>query len=268
MPELASLHRYVVKSCRGERLDQSHVTPLGLSFDRHWMVADEAGHMLTGRDEPRLVRIATAAEDDGEAVRLSAPGMHDLHVSRHALCVERAAQVWDDAFTARGGYSPANAWLSQFLGRDVQLLHMGELSGEHSVRRSAKNRNLHLSFSDAYPLLLLNTASLDELNTRIGRQMEVGRFRPNLVVSGATAFAEDGWRRMRIGDVSFVVEKTCERCAFTTVDPVTAERSADQEPLRTLAKFRKHAGGVIFCMNLRAENAGELCVGMPVEILD
>jgi uncharacterized protein YcbX len=87
-------------------------------------------------------------------------------------------------------------------------------------------------------------------------------------VSGADAFAEDGWQRVRIGEVTFIVEKPCERCVFTTVDPATGERSADQEPLRTLAKFRKQAGGVIFCMNLRAENEGELSVGMQLEVLD
>jgi uncharacterized protein YcbX len=264
MPELVSLYRYAVKSCRGERLEQTQVTSMGLSFDRHWMVADETGHMLTGRDAPDLVRIAALAEENGEALQLSAPGMHDLHVSRHALCIEQATKVWDDEFTTQGGYSPANAWLSQFLGRDVQLLHIGE----HSTRHSEKRPHLHLSFADGYPLLLLNTSSLDELNARVGRDMEVERFRPNLVVSGAEAFAEDGWQRLRIGEVTLVVEKPCERCVFTTLDPQTGERSADQEPLRTLAKFRKQQDGVMFCMNLRAENEGELRTGMQVEVID
>jgi uncharacterized protein len=265
MPELIALHRYAVKSCRGESLNRSRVDAMGLAFDRHWMVADEAGNMVTGRDEARLVNIQAMAEECGEALQLSAPGMHDLHVSRHALCIDQPAKVWRDEFSAFGGYSPANAWLSQFLGRSVQLLHIGE----HSTRRSAKRPHLtHLSFADGFPLLLLNTASLDELSARVGREMVVERFRPNLVVSGADAFAEDGWRRLRIGDVTFAMEKPCERCVFTTVDPQTGERSSDQEPLRTLAKFRKQPEGVVFCMNLRAENEGELHTGMPLEVLD
>lgn len=263
MPELVSLARYLIKSCRGEALARSHVGPMGLSLDRHWMVADETGRMLTGRQEPRLLRIEPVVEDEGEALQLRAPGMHDLHVSRHALCVERPAIVWRDEFLAWGGYSPANAWLSQFLEREVQLLHIGATSTRHSEKRP----HLQLSFADSFPLLLLNTASLDELNARIGRRMEVERFRPNLVVSGAEAFAEDSWQRLRIGEVSFVMEKPCERCVFTTADPVTGELTPDQEPLRTLAKFRKQPGGVMFCMNLRAENEGEIAAGMPVEIL-
>ncbi|MDB5813740.1 MAG: hypothetical protein JWM03_1646 [Rhodocyclales bacterium] len=264
MPELASLYRYVVKSCRGERLSEAYVTCMGLPLDRYWMVADEHGEMLTGRDEPRLVCIEVDADEDGDGLCLRGPGMMDLHLSRHALCVPRPAKVWEDEFMACGGYSPANAWLSQFLGSEVQLLHIGE----QSTRQSQKRPDMQLSFADAFPLLLVNSASLDELSARVGRDMNVERFRPNLVVSGAAPFVEDTWRRLRIGDVTFAVEKPCERCAFTTADPVTGERSSDQEPLRTLAKFRKHNGGVLFGMNLRAENAGELRVGMPVELLD
>ncbi|MDB5801356.1 MAG: hypothetical protein JWL63_2295 [Rhodocyclales bacterium] len=264
MPELAALYRYVVKSCRGERLNEAYVSRMGLPLDRHWMVADEHGAMLTGREEPRLVCIEVIAEEDGDQIHLYAPGMHDLHVSRHALCIARSATVWRDEFMALGGYSPANAWLSQFLGRNVQLLHIGE----QSMRRVPERPDMHLSFADAYPLLLINAASLDELSNRAGREMSVERFRPNLVVSGAAAFAEDAWQRLRIGEVTFVVEKPCERCVFTTADPVTGVRSSDQEPLRTLAKFRKQNGAVMFGMNLRPENEGELRTGMPIELID
>lgn len=264
MPELAALYRYVVKSCRGERLEQAPASLMGLPFDRHWMVADVHGMMLTGREEPRLVCIGVAVDDDGDALHLQAPGMNDIRVSRHALCVPSDTQVWADAFLAYGGYSPVNAWLSQFLGREVQLLHLGE----ESTRRVVNRPDMQLSFSDAFPFLLINQASLDELSKRVGRDMPVERFRPNLLVRGAAAFSEDNWRRVRIGEVNFVVEKPCERCAFTTVDPVSGERSNDQEPLRSLAKFRKHGAGVIFGMNLRAENAGELREGMAVEVLD
>lgn len=264
MPELTVLYRYVVKSCRGERLTQALATPMGLPLDRHWMVADDVGVMLTGREEPRLVCITVTVDEVGDELLLQAPGMADLHVSRHAFCVPIATKVWLDEFTAWGGYSPANAWLSQFVGYGVQLLHIGE----ESMRRPPNRPDMQLSFSDAYPLLLLNTTSLEALNAKIGREMVIERFRPNLVVSGAEAFAEDHWRRLRIGDVTFVVEKTCERCVFTTVDPVSGELSHDQQPLRALAKFRRQDKAVIFGMNLRAENSGELRIGMQVEILE
>jgi uncharacterized protein YcbX len=124
-----------------------------------------------------------------------------------------------------------------------------------------------LSFADGFPLLIIGQASLDDLSARVGRPLAMERFRPNLVVSGAPAFAEDGWKRIRIGGITFRIVKPCERCVFTTVDPHIRRKSLDQEPLRTFAKYRKTPEGVIFGQNVIAEGAGELRVGMEVEVL-
>lgn len=94
------------------------------------------------------------------------------------------------------------------------------------------------------------------------------RFRPNLVIEGSEAFAEDGWKRIRIGDVEFRVVKPCSRCILTTIDPQTGERSADREPLATLQKYRAQADGAMFGQNLVNDSKGQLQVGMPVEILE
>jgi uncharacterized protein len=94
------------------------------------------------------------------------------------------------------------------------------------------------------------------------------RFRPNLVVSGAEPYAEDRWKRIRIGALAFRVVKPCSRCVNPTLDPLTAERAADREPLTTLLSYRKGPGGVFFGQNLIAEGCGELAVGMPLEVLE
>lgn len=59
------------------------------------------------------------------------------------------------------------------------------------------------------------------------------RFRPNLVVGGAPAWAEDDWvgRPLRIGDLSFRAAGPCNRCVVTTTDQETGVRT--KEPLRT-----------------------------------
>src|SRR5690606_19100508 len=124
------------------------------------------------------------------------------------------------------------------------------------------------AFSDGFPFLLIGQASLDDLCARIGRPLEMLRFRPNLVVAGAAPYAEDDWKRIRIGALTFRVVKPCSRCAIPTIDLHTAERSADNEPLATLLGYRKRAGGVFFGQNLIAEGCGQLEVGMPVEVLE
>uniref|UniRef100_UPI001A9DDFD1 MOSC domain-containing protein n=1 Tax=Pseudomonas sp. 100_A TaxID=2813571 RepID=UPI001A9DDFD1 len=124
------------------------------------------------------------------------------------------------------------------------------------------------AFPDGFPLLLIGQSSLDELNHRIGRPMEMLRFRPNLVVKGAQPFAEDGWKRIRIGTLVFRVLKPSVRCIFTTLDPATGERSLDREPLTTLKTFREGDGDILFGQNLAADGAGWLEVGMQVEVLE
>ncbi|MCE6982444.1 MOSC domain-containing protein, partial [Pseudomonas frederiksbergensis] len=108
----------------------------------------------------------------------------------------------------------------------------------------------------------------DDLVDKVGRPLEMLRFRPNLVVEGSAAFAEDGWKRIRIGAVEFRVLKPCERCIMTTIDPQTGERSPDREPLATLRTYRQKEGDVLFGQNLVADGAGVLEVGMAVTVLE
>jgi uncharacterized protein YcbX len=118
------------------------------------------------------------------------------------------------------------------------------------------------SFTDGYPLLLTAEASLADLNARMASPLPMDRFRPSLVMDGAAAFAEDGWRRVRIGEVVFRITKGCDRCVITTIDQQTGE--AGPEPLRTLATFRKRDGKVWFGQNLVPEGSGTIRTGDPV----
>jgi len=263
---LSALHRYPVKSMRGQSLTDSAVGPRGLPFDRDWMLATPDGQFVTGRRYPALVRVdaipAEAAETPG--LTLSAPGRSSLFVPDTAFTETIEATVWGDSFPARQGAMEADAWISAYLGTPLKLLW----TGLPTARRVKADPAVPLSFADGFPLLLIGQASLDDLAARVGRPLSMQRFRPNLVVSGSAPFAEDGWRRLRIGAVTFRIAKPCERCVFTTVDPETGRQAEDQEPLRTLAGYRKTPAGVIFGQNVIPEGCGELAVGMQVEVVE
>ena len=261
MATLTQIIRYPLKSTRGEALTECVLEPAGLPLDRHWMVAAPDGRMITGRTHPELVRVR--AHCDGHTLSLSAPGRADLQVALTAFTRPAAATVWQDRFSAWCGATAADAWLSAWLGLPVQLLYIGT----QSQRPLASHPEVGLSFADAYPLLLLTTASLAALNARAGRPFTAAHFRPNLVIDGTDAFAEDHWRTIRIGSAVLAVEKPCERCVFTTVDPDSGVKSPLQEPLRTLAKFRTTPGGVMFGQNLRVITPGRIAVGMAVEVI-
>jgi hypothetical protein len=131
-----------------------------------------------------------------------------------------------------------------------------------------------VSFADAYPLLLASTTSLDALNDWIAEgthahegPLPMARFRPNVVVSGSEAWAEDGWRRIRIGDALFRVVKGCDRCTITMTDPMTAARG--KEPIATLARYRRWDGETWFAMNIVPDTPGTtIALGAEVEVLE
>ena len=122
-----------------------------------------------------------------------------------------------------------------------------------------------VSFADAFPLLLISQASLDDLNSKLAVPVPMNRFRPNIVINGCGAFDEDGWKKIRVGNMVFHVMKPCGRCVTTTVDQSTGVQG--KEPLATLSKYRKVDGKVLFGQNVIPEKRGMVHVGDVVEVI-
>ncbi|MGO1191364.1 MULTISPECIES: YcbX family protein [Vibrio] len=260
---LAQINVYPVKSITGIEMSSSWVEKQGLSFDRRFMVADMNGRMVTARENHQMVRIKAALQANG--LVLTYPESKPIHLRFEDFEREEVGcQVWNDHFQSYSTTEQANQWFSFILGKKVQLL----FSGEQSNRQREKIQT-NVSFADGYPLLLISQGSLDELNRRSTKQNVMAQFRPNIVVSDTEAFAEDSWKRFRIGEVEFEVVKPCMRCVLTTVNPITAMRSEQNEPLNTLSKFRADkSGGIFFGQNVIAKNEGMIRSGDVVEILE
>jgi uncharacterized protein YcbX len=260
---LSALYRYPVKSLRGEACDAREVGRTGLSGDRRWMVVDRDGRFLTQRQQPRMALIAARLDERGE-LHLAAPGMPELRVAP-ASGGRIEVVVWGDRLEAVPAGGEAAAWLSDFLALDCRLVSFAD-DVSRAVDPAYAAATDQVGFADGFPFLLISQASLDDLNARLGQPLPMLRFRPNLVVEGCAPYAEDGWRRIRIGDVSFRVAKPCSRCIIPTIDPATAERG--QEPLRTLMGYRRRDNKVYFGQNLVHDSGGHLAVGMSVEVLE
>ncbi|MDH0645934.1 MOSC domain-containing protein [Pseudomonas sp. GD03858] len=265
---LSALYRYPVKSGRAQGLEVSSVGTLGLEGDRRWLVVEEEnGRFLTQRAWPRLGQLSAAYGAQGQLL-LEAPGLAPLTVAvPNADDDLRGVTIWRDTLRVPDAGDEAAAWLSELLGKAVRLVHCPEQRARYLPSGYGLNSD-RAAFPDGFPLLLIGQASLDELSRRVGRPMEMLRFRPNLVVEGAEAFAEDRWKRIRIGDMTFRVLKPSVRCILTTLDPATGERSPDREPLTTLKTFREKEGDVLFGQNLAVDGEGELRVGMAVQVLE
>lgn len=266
--QLAALYRYPLKSAAGEVLQASLIDALGLAGDRRWLVVDaHNGRFLTQRLLPQLTQLLARYAEE-EALLLSAPGAPALAVRRPGAAAEPVAiSIWRDSLSALDAGPEAAAWLTRLLGRPCRLVYLPAERARQVDTAHARVGD-RVAFADGFPLLLIGQASLDELSARVGRPLEVLRFRPNLVVSGSAPFAEDGWQRIRIGGLDFRVAKGCSRCIMTTLDPASGQRSADGEPLATLRTFRQRDGEVYFGQNLICDGRGTLEVGMPVDVLE
>ncbi len=262
MPNIrvSELYIYPVKSMAGISLPSSRVDALGLVQDRRWMVVNESGYMVTQRSHPRMVLISPRLEN-GNLV-LETAGKSPIVVPESSAPVRVEARVWNDAVAALATDPDVDWWLSEVLGEPVRLVSFPR-DGKRQVDRQYARAGDRTAFSDGFPILLISQASLDDLNQRLEQPLPMRRFRPNIVVTGTEPYAEDDWRQMQIAGVNFRIVKPCSRCVVTTVDPETGEVVGD-EPLRTLATYRKQGGKVMFGQNVIPDNAGILRVGDQV----
>ena len=161
-------------------------------------------------------------------------------------------QIWDDECAAWDEGDELAEWLGDYLKVDARLVRMAD-DFLRQVDMTYASENTPVSFADGFPLLIASEASLDELNRHIIERgktpIPMSRFRPNVVVSGAEAFAEDTWRTVQIGAMTIDVVKPCARCVTTTVDQLTGTVPDVTEPLGTLNTFRKQNGKVMFAQN-------------------
>lgn len=99
---------------------------------------------------------------------------------------------------------------------------------------------------DTFPLSLITTQTIVRLGEMAGAQLDVQRFRPNILVEAAdeVPFAEDRWVGcvLRIGGLRMRVDKRDGRCVVITIDPVTTERNP--AILRAVAQDRQGCLGV------------------------
>ncbi|MBI2394066.1 MAG: MOSC domain-containing protein [Deltaproteobacteria bacterium] len=259
--ELSAIHVYPIKGARGLSLAEADVGDRGLAGDRRFMVVDDVGVAITQREHPRLALVRPVF--DGDALLVDAPGMSTLRLPRAPEGDRRSVAVWSATVDSIELGEPAAAWFSEALGVRCALVFMPD-----SARRPVKPKystTAIVSFADAFPFLLASESSLADLNARLDEPVPMDRFRPNLVVRGAPAWAEDHWDRVRIGPIGFSLPKPCDRCVVTTVDQDTGV--AGREPLRTLATFRARDGMVWFGENLIHEARGTLRVGDRVVVL-
>lgn len=270
---LSNIIIYPIKSLGGISLAESVVEDKGLQYDRRWMLTDEKGGFLTQREFPLMATLGVELKTDKLKVTTKNADSIDIPLSEDESGEERKVSVWQSKLKARVAENAVNEWFSEALQTKCRLVRMNENSKRlvnpfYAVRKFQDE----VSFADGYPILLIGESSLEDLNLKLERRVPMNRFRPNLVIKNVEAFAEDKWKKIKIGETVFHLVKPCARCVMTTIDQETGI-SDGKEPLKTLATYRlvKRAGTskINFGQNLIAENAGaKVRIGEKVEIIE
>ena len=265
MITLSNLTYYPIKACRGFDVSESRVERMGLANDRRMMVVTPEGEFLTQREHPRLALITPTLRND--SVTLSAPNFDSIQFGIQKLGTPTMVNIWKSkGVHAIDQGNESARWFSDWLGVSVRLVHVADGFKRKLNPEYAVSVGDHTGFADGYPILIISEASLLDLNSKLISPLPTNRFRPNIVVQNCEPFAEDTWKRIRIGDVEMALVKPCPRCVVTTIDKETLEKS--KEPLKTLATYRNQEDGAMFGMNVIPLNEGEVKVGMSVEVLE
>jgi len=260
---ISTLTVYPVKSMRGLDLKSAGLDDMGICWDRRWMVIDANSHFVTGRKQPLLLTIQPHLTDDG-LLSLHFPDGTYLNVAPAVSGKQRIlVTIWKDQVMATPMDTTCDQVLSNYLGQDCRLVFI-ESDEIRQVDLEFANPGERTGFADGFPLLLISEASLGDLNSRLEEPLSMQRFRPNIVIGGCSAYAEDEWQGIRINNIAFAVVKPCSRCVMTTVDQEIGVK-AGKEPLQTLMKYRRQGNKVMFGQNVIHRGRGVIKVGDSVE---
>jgi uncharacterized protein YcbX len=226
---VVGLWRYPVKSMGGEALPEAEVSWHGFAGDRRWAFVRD-GVVQSGFPWLTLRELGNMSHYRPTLVEPARP-------DKSPTVVRTPAGVTFDVV------DPA-------LGAELGP----------GVRPIRQDRGIF----DTFPLSLITTRTIASLGAVVGAELDVRRFRPNILVEATdeAAFPEDAWVGcvLRIGGLRLRVDKRDGRCVVVTIDPVTTERTP--AILRAIAQDRQGCLGVYGS----AVEPGRVALGDPVVV--
>lgn len=254
---ISQLFIYPIKSLGGVSINASEVSPLGLKYDRNWMLIDDSGRFLSQRELPLMCLFTITLTSDGLLVK---------HENSQVFVpfapttnTRELVTIWDDTFEAIVYDEAINSWFSEQLKCLCRLVKYVPKISQRQIDLRFALQGEETAFSDGYPVLILSEASLENLNNKLEQPISIERFRPNIVIKGIGAHEEDNLQEFLINSVYCKGVKPCARCQVTTIDPTTG--NSGKEPLRTLNTYRKNGNKVMFGNNVLVRSSGIVSVG-------
>lgn len=224
---MGSLHRYPVKSMAGETVEVLACDERGGVGDRAWALRTASGRIGSGKRTRRFEPVdgllrLRAHTEDGVPV-VTLPSGESFPVSDPG----------------------AAAALTDHLGVEVTLARESDV--DH--------------FDDG-PVSVLAQASVEALGGELGAEVASARFRPNVLVEGWPAFAEDQLvgRTLRVGGVVLEVTMRSPRCVMVDME------SADLPPQTGVLRAAGRANSACLGVIARVVEPGRIQVGDRVVV--
>lgn len=214
-----------------------------LKYDRFWMLAKPNGEFITQRAFPQLNTLQM--EEMEHSFRLST---HDgqfppIEFPKQLEAIDRlAVEIWGQHFNAFLTQKELAQWMSDFLSEKMHIVFQPHRT--KSISKGNMDIQMQLNFQDAYPVHVINTASLQWLKDACKKQLHPLQFRANIYIDMKKAFVEDQLDQIAINGIHFLKIKDCERCIMVNLHP--GSDVFYKEPLATLSTYRRKGNHVHF----------------------
>ncbi|KAI9732634.1 MAG: hypothetical protein M1834_003970 [Cirrosporium novae-zelandiae] len=205
-----------------------------------------------------------------------APSLEQIKENRYTT---EAMTIWKDTVPALNMATHVPSGLKEFLGVKNPLTLFRINDQRRQVFRCAPRKEEVgyqpiIGFADAYPLHIMNLASLHDVASKLRQPIKLNalRFRPNIIMTGPAKFEEDSWKKIKIGDFIYYCACRTVRCRLPNVDPFTGIKN-DVDPDKTLKSYRCIDQGdpknACFGMQMvPAIQESQIKVGDQIEVLE
>lgn len=272
---LKTISIYPIKSCAGFTAESWPLCSTGLKHDREWLLKSLSGEILTQKKVPEMGLISAFIDLNRGILFVESKrckGKLKINLKTDSYDGEReemGLHLHTQRYEVHGCGNEVNTWFSSAIGRPCSLLRHYPRQYHFCANKSdtistCRDVQSKLNFVNEAQFLLISEASLFDLNDRLSLNVHKGnrgtptlvnsvRFRPNLVLSGGKPYAEDTWKKIKIGNNCFTSLGGCNRCQMINFDLRTGQVQKSNEPLATLASYRRVKGKILFGVLLRYE---------------
>ncbi|XP_062168774.1 molybdenum cofactor sulfurase isoform X2 [Alnus glutinosa] len=259
---LNSITIYPIKSCAGFSTESWPLSNTGLGYDREWLLKSLTGEILTQKKVPEMCLISTYIDLHQGILFVESPRCKErLQINLKSDSYNGSGEeicFRGQRYEGQGYNNEVNIWFSHAVGQPCCLLRCS-MSTSYYLNKSrsvgmCRDGQSRLNFSNEAQFLLISKESVSDLNNRLSSiEASPMTFRPNLVISGGEPYAEDGWRNLKIGDNKFTSLGGCNRCQMINLVHKAGQVQKSNEPLATLASYRRSKGKILFGILLRYE---------------